>query len=48
MTCDTSSFRIMDLDSGDLSNLCPLNVEEAILVNMELIRRMRNVLDIMG
>ncbi len=37
MARDTSSFCVMNLDSGDLSNLRSLNVEEAAVVSKLLI-----------
>ena len=33
MAGDASSFCVMNLDSGDLSDLCSFNIEEAALVN---------------
>jgi hypothetical protein len=37
MACDASSFCVMNLDSGDLSDLRSLNVEEAAVVSKSLI-----------
>jgi len=37
MACNASSFCVMNLDSGDLSDLRSLNVEEAAVVSKSLI-----------
>ncbi len=36
MACDASNFCVMNLDSGDLSDLRSLNVEEAAVVSKSL------------
>jgi hypothetical protein len=41
VACDASSFCIMNLESGDLSNLCSLDIEEATWVSIHVIRKVK-------
>jgi hypothetical protein len=48
MTCDPTSFGVMDLDSGDLSNLRFLNIEKATNISRCEQLAYGNLLDIMS